>query len=253
MKAASRKSCAEKRHFGPSPKPARRGFTLIELLVVISIIAALLAILMPTLARARAAAKQTTCAGNLKQIDLAIRLYVETNNRIYPCDDDPVSTAPYCWLWMGRGWRSFVEPYLGGYIDANNPSVLLCPADKTAPQQWESTSYSYSMAFYHSPEQIDDMNSIQDTYANPIPSVPQRPMNVIRPSQKIIIGEWLSNHYRIKGADDPGWWGWAGRRNYLFADGAVHFLEAEDILAANDGNPNPNLTAGGITGIDWRP
>lgn len=208
---------------------------------------------MPALARARAAAKQTTCASNLKQIDLAIRLYVETNNQIYPCDDDPVSTAPYCWLWMGRGWRSFVEPYFGGHIDANNPSVLLCPADKTAPQQWESTSYSYSMAFYHSPAQIDDMNDYTDTFNNPKPSVCQRPVNVAHPSQKIIIGEWLSNHWTIKDVPDPGWWGWAGHRNYLFADGAIHFLQAEDILPANDTNPNPNLTVGGIAGIDWRP
>ncbi|GAG34910.1 unnamed protein product, partial [marine sediment metagenome] len=84
------------------------------------------------------------------------------------------------------------------------------------------------------------------------PPTVQKTVNVSNPSQKIIAGEWLSNHYRIKDADDPGWWGWEGRRNYLFADGAIHFLQAEDILPANDTNPNPNLTVGGITGIDWR-
>jgi len=60
---------------------------------------------------------------------------------------------------MGRGWRFLVEPYLGGNIDEKNPSVLFCPQDHIAKDKYESTSYSYSMAFYHSPEQIDDMNS----------------------------------------------------------------------------------------------
>jgi len=235
------------------PMPVLQGFTLIELLVVLATVSAVLAILMPALGRARSAAKRAACGSNLRQIDLAIRLYAETNDQRYPCADDPVSTSPYCWLWMGRGWRSFIEPYLGGHIDANNPSVLLCPADRSDPQKWQSTSYLYSMAFYHSPRQIDDINDFRRTYSDPKPSVCQKPVNVAKPSQKIIAGEWLSNHYVIKEGADPGWWGWAGRRNYLFADGHVYFLKAEDILPANDGNPNPNLTAGGIAGIDWQP
>jgi len=228
------------------------GFSLIELLVVISIIAVVLAILMPGLGKARATAKRARCAGNLKQIDLAMHLYLGSNDDIYPRAEDPLSTTPYYWLWMGRGWRGFITPHLGGKIDANNPSVLLCPADKIAPVKWESTSYSYSMAFYHSPEQIDDMNSIQDTYMPPAkPSVPQKYVNVARPAEKIIVGEWLSNHRRIEQGDDPAWWDWAGSRNFLFADGQVQFLDANDIRPANDGNPNPNLTIHGIKGSDW--
>jgi prepilin-type N-terminal cleavage/methylation domain-containing protein/prepilin-type processing-associated H-X9-DG protein len=228
------------------------GFSLIELLVVISIIAMVLAILMPGLGKARATANRTRCAGNLKQINLAMHLYIGSNNDTYPCAEDPLSTTPYYWLWMGRGWRGFIAPYLGGKIDANNPSVLLCPADKIAPQKWESTSYSYSMAFYHSPRQIDDMNSIEDTYMPPAkPSVPQKCVNVARPAEKIIVGEWLSNHRRIEQGNDQAWWGWAGSRNFLFVDGQVRFLDANDIRPANDGNPNPNLTTHGIKGSDW--
>ena len=44
-----------------------KGFTLIELLVVIAIIAILAAMLLPALSSARAAAKASTCAANLKQ------------------------------------------------------------------------------------------------------------------------------------------------------------------------------------------
>lgn len=221
----------------------KAGFSLIELLVVIAIIAAVLGILMPGLGKARSAARRTACASNLRQIDVAMHLYLNSNDDTYPCSNDP------CYiLWPGRNWRSFIAPHLGGKIDANNPSVLLCPADKIAPVKWESTSYSYSLAFYHSPEQID---GITNDLIVPLAPVAQKAVNVAKPDAKIIVGEWLSNHRLIKDGNDSGWWGWTGCRNYLFADGQIRFLNATDIRPANDGNPNPNLTKNGIKGIDW--
>jgi len=135
-----------------------KGFSLVELLVVIAIITLLLSILTPSLGKAKAAAMRVQCAHNLKQINLAMIYYINANNDMYPCAQDPVSgdpSNPY-WLWMGRGWRGLVEPYLGGFIDANNPSVLFCPRDRVSKDKFESTSYAYSMAFYHSPDQIDN-------------------------------------------------------------------------------------------------
>jgi len=235
--------------YGAERETNRSGFSLIELLVIIAIISLLLSILTPSLGRTRSMAMRLKCAHNLKQIDVAMHLYLSSNDDLYPCAEDPLP-AGY-WLWMGRGWRDFVEPYLGGNIDANNPSILWCPQDKVAKEKYESTSYAYSMSFYHSAEQIDSMSSPADTYGSASqPSMAQRSFSVAKPSGKVIVGEWLSNHSRIDG-EDSGWWCREGYRNYLFADGQVRFLEVEDIRPARDGFPNPNLTIHGIKGRDW--
>jgi len=60
------------------------GFTLIELLVVIAIIALLMAILMPSLAKAKKQAQATTCLSGLKQIGVAAVLYAQDYELFIP-------------------------------------------------------------------------------------------------------------------------------------------------------------------------
>ncbi len=226
----------------------RKAFTLIELLVVVAIIAILLGLMMPALGQARREGTKAVCGSNLKGLGVVFGFYRDDQHGFYPCRHDPVNMQNNWWLWMGRGWRPIVEPYLdSGTLDATNPSILWCPGDKS--DKYENTSYSYSMSFYHSPGQINQMKDKSCTYSNPVAGVGIQAERVAMPSRKILAGEWCSNHKPISGVD-PGWWGFEGSRNFLFADGHVEFLAGAKIKLANDSLPDANLTVDGVEGSD---
>ena len=65
---------------------ARKSFTLIELLVVVAIIVTLVALLLPALSQAREWGKIVACDSNLKQLGMAVSLYLHDNNDVFPTD-----------------------------------------------------------------------------------------------------------------------------------------------------------------------
>jgi len=66
------------------PPQQRRGFTLIELLVVVAILSLLISLLLPSLQRARQAAKDLVCTTNLRSVGLAWQLYFQDSGDRFP-------------------------------------------------------------------------------------------------------------------------------------------------------------------------
>jgi len=80
-----------------------RGFTLVELLVVIGVIALLIAILLPTLNKARSSSRQLKCLSNLRQIGLVDQMYQNEYKGLH-------LPAYYGWSPSGNGWPANTPP-----------------------------------------------------------------------------------------------------------------------------------------------
>jgi prepilin-type N-terminal cleavage/methylation domain-containing protein/prepilin-type processing-associated H-X9-DG protein len=151
----------------PTYRP--RGFTLVELLVVVAIVGMLLAMLMPSLSRARAQSRVSVCLSNLHEIGLGIQAYALQHNDAIP--RGPAEPLPY---FPDQGWdqwatnQVWIGPLraaqgLGPLLaqDITQPRVLFCPADDSADPVEELAKVecrgeedAYCSYFYRQRDQI---------------------------------------------------------------------------------------------------
>ena len=106
--------------------PLLHGFTLIELLVVVAIIAVLVAILLPSLQRARSMARQVTCLSNMRNFAMGAQMYSQDNNgKMLPMNAGPG---------IENYWTTLIAPYVGGKREENtstptfNLNIRRCPS-----------------------------------------------------------------------------------------------------------------------------
>src|SRR5215831_8501381 len=92
---------------------SRSGFTLVELLVVMAIIAILMALMMPSISRAKAKANAISCLSNMRQLILAATMYANEHDDEFPARRSPTNA-----------WPHKLKPYFVNW------QVIACPSDR---------------------------------------------------------------------------------------------------------------------------
>jgi prepilin-type N-terminal cleavage/methylation domain-containing protein/prepilin-type processing-associated H-X9-DG protein len=233
----------------------RSAFTLVELLVVIAIIGVLIALLLPAVQAARAAARRAECANNMRQIGLAMHLYCDTHKGRFPFIAHNHTKA--------ESWIYSLAPYMES-VDA----IRLCPEDRSRHENLTDRITSYAMNGYlRDPEFsptgpeigfVPKFQSLKETHRTIVVFEAGRRKMSEKEADPLEMTfdhvesqDWFSidNLKRQRETSVPAVWKdvksevavdrhHGGVANYLYADGHVETISANQIAEWCDGEFN---------------
>ncbi len=107
---------------------SQRGFTIVEVLCCVAVVALLIGLLLPRLAKTNDKVSRSSCVNHLKQIGLAFRMWSNDHSEKFPWDVSMTATNPGTqeFALTGEVWRHFQATS----NEVNTPKVLACPNDK---------------------------------------------------------------------------------------------------------------------------
>jgi len=223
----------------------RRAFTLVELLVVLAVIAILIGLLLPAVQKAREAARRTQCANNLKQIGLAIHMHCNTYNGKFP-------RSTHGTMDFERTWIYTLAPFM-----ENVDSVRICPEDPRGQEKLENQGTSYilneyicepgagaalSINFLESTSRTIVVFTASDSRGTAITEDHTHSRNWFRnPTSATwsrIVSDIQPDRFSGPPKGSPAAMRATGYANYLFADGHVELIPAQQIKTWADEGKN---------------
>lgn len=208
------------------------GFTLIELLVVIGIIALLVAILLPALRKAKLLAAERSCTSNLRQMHIALTIYADANDGLYPLEPTEHNPHPDLLEKLKAHEEGSIGAFYcpqGAYMEqfASSPAYKPTGATDSVINTRENReagnigyvywSFRENKAFgsktwrnpaYFIPRQFT-VNGVIDLY-------PDRPSPDAQPDER-----WVATDFFRRGAPFPHIRSHAGGLNVVYLDGHV--------------------------------
>ncbi|MBN2023459.1 MAG: DUF1559 domain-containing protein [Pirellulales bacterium] len=205
---------------------ARRGegFTLVELLVVIAIIGVLLALLLPAVQAAREAARSAQCKNNMRQLGVGVLRWADLHGNRFPESTHSLGIAE-----MRRAWVFTLAPYL-----ENVDEIRICPDDPQGEKRLADFGTSYVLNEYLCVEGDDECLTLDACQATS--------KTILMFESADEMGTSLQGdhtHSRLWFAKPGKEWErvqqdicpdrHAGTANFLYVDGHVETISAEEL------------------------